>query len=139
MVEQNAAIEKLSAVSSGLSMFSTIDASTREGKLQTLAAIADAKPLNEYLDIPIALTNVVMQAVSVKDSGNDGEEVDAIRTLLITADGEAYAAVSQGLVSSLETIFGIMGHPSTWTEPLPVKVVEQRGRNGFRFMKIVLA
>jgi hypothetical protein len=64
---------------------------------------------------------------------------DVPRTILLTDDGTAYAAVSDAILGSLRDVFGIMGHPSEWTEPLPVKVVEKRGRSGFRFYKIELA
>lgn len=132
----NKAIDKIAHTATGVTLFSTIKDDTREGKLKTLAAISNAKPINEHLDTPLALENVIMQAVEID---NDGEAVDAVRTYLITADGEAYAAVSDGIVGSLRDIFGIMGEPSSWGEPLPVKVTEMRGKKGFRFMKIVLA
>ncbi len=137
-VNTNKAIAKIGAVADGTGLFSTIDGSTRQGKMETYAAISDAKPVNEHLDTPIALVNVIMQAVEITDTAT-GELVDAVRTYLIDSDGKAYAAVSDGIVGSLRDLFGILGSPTTWDEPLPIKVMEERGKSGRRYMKIVLA
>jgi hypothetical protein len=41
-------------------------------------------------------------------------------------------------MTSLQNITGILGHPSSWEEPLPVVVTEVKGRKGYRFMTIKL-
>jgi hypothetical protein len=136
----NKAVALIGSVSDGTGLFSTIDSSTRAGKLETIAAISNAKPVNEHLDTPIALVNVILQAVEINDDKNPDETVDAVRTYLIDSDGNAYSATSNGIVGSLKDIFGILGYPNTWDGvPLPVKVIEERGKSGRRYMKIVLA
>jgi hypothetical protein len=82
--------------------------------------------------------HVVAQAVTIVDD-RAGVATDAIRAILLDANGSAYAATSDGLMGSLRDVFGIMGQPDTWAEPLPIRVVEKRGRSGFRFYKIELA
>lgn len=135
----NTALTKISNLADGTGLWSSIDGSTRAGKLETIAAITNAKPVNEHLDTPIALVDVIVQAVEIADTAS-GELTDAVRTYLIAEDGTAYAATSNGILGSLRDIFGILGQPSTWDGvPLPVKVMEERGKSGRRYMKIVLA
>jgi hypothetical protein len=131
-------IERMAMLNAGTGIVSTLDGATREGKVATLNAVTNAEPINEHLGEVINLTHVVVQAVQIADE-KTGEVSDVPRTILLTDDGTAYAAVSDAILGSLRDVFGIMGHPSEWTEPLPVKVVEKRGRAGFRFYKIELA
>jgi len=36
-------------------------------------------------------------------------------------------------------LFGILGQPSEWAGPLPITVVEQKSRKGYRFFTIKIA
>jgi hypothetical protein len=131
------ALDKLAMLSNGSGIVSTIQGSDLESRKATLNAVTNATPVADKLGETINLVHCVFQAVSVAD--DKGELNETVRTILLDADGNAYSAVSDGLIGSLRDVFGIMGQPSTWPEPLPVKVVEKRGRSGFRFMKIELA
>ena len=134
----NRAVEQMQTLSSGVGIMSTVKGDTVESRKVTLNAVTNADPVSDHLDETIDLVHVVTQAVTIADD-KTGEERDVVRVILLSADGSAYAAVSDGLLGSLRDVFGIMGHPSTWAEPLPVKVVEKRGRSGYRFYKIELA
>jgi hypothetical protein len=131
------ALDKLAMLSSGSGIVSTITGTDVEARKATLNAVTNAEPIADHLGETINMVHAVFQAVSVADG--KGELNDTVRTVLLDADGNAYSAVSDGLIGSLRDVFGIMGQPATWPEPLPVKVVEKRGRSGFRFMKIELA
>jgi hypothetical protein len=132
------ALDKLAMLSSGSGIVSTIQGTDVEARKATLNAVTNAEPIADHLGETINMVHAVFQAVTVADD-KTGEVNDTVRTVLLDADGKAYAAISDGLIGSLRDVFGIMGQPSTWPEPLPVKVVEKRGRSGFRFMKIELA
>lgn len=131
-------IERMQSLSAGTGIVSTFQGDTIEERKATLNAVTNAEPIADNLDTVIQLAHVVTQSVTITDD-KSGEMHDAVRVILIDASGVSYAAVSEGLMGSLRDVFGIMGHPSTWPEPLPIKVVEKRGRSGFRFMKIELA
>ena len=124
----NKAQEVVTGFQSGTSnLYSSFNSEDRAGKLKLLSAITDAAPLNENLDKRIDLENIVLQATTLTDD-ETGEVSDVVRIILIDADGSAYAAISGGLLKSLQNITGIFGDPSTWSEPLPIKVTEVRSK-----------
>lgn len=136
------ALDKLAMLSSGSGIVTTIKGDDLASRKATLNAVTSAKSLAES-DIlgkgeVFNLTNCVFQAVTVTDD-NTGDQVDTVRTILLDDKGEAYYAISDGLVGSLRDFFGILGWPDTWPEPLPVQIVEERSRRGRRFMKLILA
>lgn len=53
------------------------------------------------------------------------------RIVIIDDEGRAYEAVSEGVFASLAFMFSLpgIGHPSTWSEPLPV-VIKQLSLDG---------
>ena len=120
-----------------LALYSTLNTSEKSGQLQLLTAISDAEALSDHVGEDIKLSHFVLQATTITD--DDGKESDAVRSILIDADGNAYAAVSDGMVKSLQNMVAILGHPSTWEEPTSIKVVEKKSRRGFRFMTISYA
>lgn len=131
----NRSMEAVAAMSAGASsIYSTIQADTPEGKIATLEAVTNAEPVGDHLEETILLRNVIVQATTLVDD-KEGER-DALRTILIAEDGTAFAAVSDGLFKALQNIFSIMGHPNTWADPLPIKVVEVKGRRGYKFFTV---
>lgn len=134
----NKAVAQIAALSSGVGIMSTYKTDDFNTKKEILNAVTNAKPIADFLNLPIGLVNVVAQVVTVTDAVT-GDPKDVVRTILIAADGEAYAATSDGIQGSLRDIFGILGEPSTWNEPLPVMVTENKGNGGRKFFKIVLA
>lgn len=120
------------------SIYSTIAGETREEKVQILEAVTNAEPVGDHLGEVIKLRHVIAQATQVEDA-NTKEMRDAVRTVIIDDEGKAYAAVSDGMLMALQNIFGIMGNPSTWAEPLPITVVEVKGRKGFKFFTVRIA
>jgi len=132
------AASKIDNLNAGaLGIFSTFPQTDRAGQVAVYAAITDAEPIGDHLGTLINLANVVAQVVEVADA--DGNLVSATRMILVDADGTAYAGLSEGLYRSLVNIFGLLGNPSTWAEPLPVTVVEAKSRKGYKFYTIKLA
>lgn len=101
------------------------------------AAQTKSAPLADNLNKEIALRNFIVQSVSLEDE-KTGEVNDAPRVTLIDEAGNAYHATSVGLMSALRNIIATLGEADTWPEAVPVRVVEQRGRSGYRFMTIEL-
>lgn len=133
----NNVIDRMASLNNGGGIISTFKGDTLDERKATLSAVTNSEPISDHLGETIQLAHVVTQAVTISDE-KTGEVTDAVRIILIDSSGGAYAAVSEGLFGSLRDVFGIMGHPSEWVEPLPVRVVEKKGRSGFRFMKLEL-
>ena len=111
-------------------------------KLKVFDAITNAERVDEHLGETINLRNVVIQPVSLPETNpNTGvvTEVTAVQVVLVDEDGTAYAGMSKGLFSSMERLFGILGQPSTWEGPVPIKVVQERTRRGFKVFTVRLA
>lgn len=120
-------------------LYSSFTGNTREGKLKVIAALTESVPVSEHLDEVINLKDFVAQAVQIQDDNDPDVMNDAVRCYLIDADGTSYSATSNGILGSIRDFIAILGEPSTWSEPLAVRVVEKRARSGRRFMQIVLA
>lgn len=132
------AAEKIDALASGAAtVFSTFTGDSQADRLRIYDAISTAEPIADHLGETIMLANAVAQLVEVADE--QGELQSAVRVILVDADGSAYAAISDGLYRAMVNLFGLLGSPSTWTDPVAVKVVEQRSRKGFRFYTIKTA
>lgn len=132
------ATDQIDSLRNGSGVFSTIVGTDFAAKVSTLNAMTNAVPLADHLGETINLTNVVVQATTIIDDVTH-EENEALRIVLIDKDGNSFAAISNGIFKSLQNIFGILGMPDQWTEPLPIVVTEMKGRRGFRFMTVRIA
>lgn len=120
-----------------VSVFSSIKGDDFATKARVLAATTNAVALNEHLGETILLKDVVVQAIEIADE-QTGEQNEAARVILLAEDGTSYSAVSEGIFKALTNMFGILGQPHTWPHALPVQVVEERSRKGFKFFTIKL-
>jgi hypothetical protein len=120
-------------------MFSTVDAKTMEGKAAVYNALNDATPLRDVVGETLSVKDIIVQRVEVET--DEGDVVEQPRTSLITSDGEAYSATSNGIFSAVKNILGIFGHPSTWESPLKVVVEEKATRRNamYRYLTLSLA
>lgn len=118
--------------------YSSITGTDMEARKAVYKAVSAAVPLGDNLGKTIHLKDVIVQPVT-SENEDTGEVEDYLRSTLIDADGTAYSAGSSGVASSLRNLFDVFGEPSTWAEPLAVKVVEKKGRKGFKFFSIELA
>jgi hypothetical protein len=136
-VTVNRSMQAVSALGAGVSnVYSTIVGDTPEDKVRILEAVTNAESLGDHLGETILLKDVVVQATTIE---NEGVERDALRSILIDAEGNAYSAISDGIFKALQNMFSILGNPNTWAEPLPIVAVEVKGRKGFKFMTIKVA
>lgn len=144
IVQASAAQATLDRLASGKSnIVTTFAVNDAEDKVKLYNAISDPEPIADHLNEVIPLTDVVFQAVAMETTNDDGEieNVNAIQTILLSADGKAYSAMSDWIRSAIERIFGVFGKPSEWSDPLSIKVVEKRSKKNaaFRFYDISLA
>jgi hypothetical protein len=108
-------------------MFTTLD--TTKNRAAIAAAMSDADyNLMEYFDknagATISMIGIMAQSVKLTDD-ETGEVTDAYRTVIFGNDGKTYAAVSEGVIGSLQNIFALYGFP---TPENPIKVVARRKR-----------
>ena len=120
-------------------IFSTVDAKTMEGKAAVYKALNDATPLRDVVGEALSVKDIIVQRVEVET--DEGDVVEQPRTSLITSDGAAYSATSNGVFSAVKNILGIFGHPSTWESPLKVVVEEKATRRNamYRYLTLSLA
>lgn len=113
-----------------------------DGSRKSAVAIYNAvnskgESLDDHKGEILEIVNVAAHPVNLVDE-NTGEVVNALRVVLIDKNGMNYDAVSQGIVSSLQKLFAIVGQPPYTAEPLRIKVVEQKTRKGFKTNTIEL-
>lgn len=128
----------LTNMGDGGKLVTSIDTSTREGSIKAFNASQDPERLDEHLNEEITIKDVIMQNVQVTDN-QTGEVTPAVRTILVTPEGKAYAATSIGIVNSLHQIFTLFGEPQTWSEPLTVKVMQKHSRTNSMYKFLTLA
>lgn len=113
------------------------DDGSRESKIAIYNAINNkGDSLDDHKGEVLEITDVAAHPVSLVDE-NTGEVVDALRMVVIDKEGKNYDAVSQGIASSFQKIFAIVG-PAPFNPPLKIKVVEQKTRKGFKTNTIEL-
>ena len=135
----NGLMASLDAMRSGGSMVvTTFEESNLETKLATFDAMTNAVAVSDHFGTAINLRNWVIQPVEMPVDDKDPSKGTALapRIILIDDDGSAYAAISSGILKSLENLVGVFGKPSGWPESIPVAVVEEKSRKGFRFMTL---
>lgn len=125
--------EDIAMLSSGKStVFSTFEGADHATKVATLNAMTNSEPISEHIGETIQLAHVIVQAVDMADD-KTGEISAQPRIILIDASGKAYHAISTGLFKSLENIFGVLGKPGEWPEPLPLVIDRIKGKQGHFF------
>lgn len=118
---------------------SIVDDGTLESKAIVFNAMNNTDyALRDYVGKVIEITNFVAHKIELTDE-RTGEVSNATRCVFIDKDGKTYGTVSSGINQSMVKLFGTVGFPNTWDKPLPIKVMEKKGRKGFRFLTIGLA
>lgn len=117
--------------------YSSLRASDQKERLELFDLVSAAEGLDDHLNTPLSLTDVVIQAVPVMDQ-ETGEVEERSRIVLITEDGKSYATTSRGVETALKNLFLLVGEP-TWEPPLELMAVKQQGRNGYKFTTLVRA
>lgn len=113
--------------------YSSLRPTDVESKKRIFMAVTNALSLSDNLGLEIPVVDVITQPV---ESLNDQGEIDEYtRTVLISEDGTAFAAGSDGILTALHTLLAVFGTPDTWAEPVVVKAVEKKGKK-YKFMSL---
>ena len=96
---------------------------------------APDRKLSEMANLEFALTGFYLHYITLEGKG-PGEVIEAVRSCLITDDGQVFAAVSEGVRKSIARLVAQHGLPP-WKTPVPVKVVLKRLDNGHNWLTIL--
>lgn len=106
---------------------------TRKSAIAIYNALNSAdESIADHIGEVLEVVNVVAYPVTLAED-ETGEIFDSLRTVLVTKDGKAYTAVSQGITNALARIFSIIGSPEcgAWEkEPVKMKIKQVKTRNG---------
>lgn len=112
------------------------DTSTMDGKMALYNAMQTADKVDEHLNEPLHVTNVIAQAIEV--TSQETGEINPSTRVVIHADEGDFAAASPTLAHAFGNLFAIFGTPDTWDKPLSLKVVEKKSRRGYKFFDLEL-
>lgn len=110
------------------------DTSTMDGKMALYNAMQTPDKVDDHLNEELDVTNVLAQAVEVMNN-ETGEMRQSTRVVVVAEQGN-YAATSPTLAHAFGNLFTVFGTPNTWAEPLKLKIVERKSRNGYKFFDI---
>lgn len=109
---------------------------TMAGKMALYNAMQTSDKVDEHLNEPLHVTNVLAQAVEV--ANQETGEINPSTRVVIHAEEGDFAATSPTLAHAFGNLFTIFGTPDTWDHPLVLKVVEKKSRRGFKFFDLEL-
>lgn len=103
--------------------YSSIKGDDIDAKMDVLNAVSNAEPIAQHLGEELLIRDIIIMNTTLTDKAT-GEVVEVQRTVVITEDGTAYAAMSGGIIRSLNNMIGVLGEPSTWPAPVATTIVE---------------
>lgn len=112
------------------------DTTTMDGKMALYNAMQTVDKVDEHLNEPLHVTNVLAQAIEVANK-ETGEIDSSIRVVIHSEEGD-FAAASPTLAHAFGNLFAIFGTPDKWAAPLVLKIVEKKSRRGYKFFDIEL-
>lgn len=112
------------------------DTTTTGGKMALYNAMQTSDRVDEHLNEPLHVTNVLAQAIEVANQ-ETGEINSSIRVVIHAEEGD-FAAASPTLAHAFGNLFSIFGTPDKWAAPLVLKIVEKKSRRGYKFFDIEL-
>lgn len=109
---------------------------TMDGKMALYNAMQTADKIDEHLNEPLHVTNVLAQAIEV--ANQETGEINPSTRVVVHAEEGDFAAASPTLAHAFGDLFAIFGTPDTWDHPLVLKVVEKKSRRGYKFFDLEL-
>lgn len=109
---------------------------TMDGKMALYNAVQTADKVDEHLNEPLHVTNVLAQAIEV--ANQETGEINSSTRVVIHAEEGDFAAASPTLAHAFSNLFAIFGTPDKWAAPLVLKVVEKKSRRGYKFFDLEL-
>ena len=93
--------------------------------------------LNDCVGQEIELKDIYVEERQIIDD-ETGETKNKFRTILFDASGQTYATGSYGIYNIVRKIVSIYGLPSTWENPIKVKVSKRPIGNGKQSLTLTL-
>lgn len=112
------------------------DTTTMDGKMALYAAMQTSDKVDEHLNEPLHVINVLAQAIEV--ANQETGEIDSSTRVVIHAEEGDFAAASPTLAHAFGNLFAIFGTPDKWAAPVVLKVVEKKSRRGYKFFDLEL-
>lgn len=112
------------------------DTTTMDGKMALYNAMQTSDRVDEHLNEPLHVTNVLAQAVEV--ANQETGEINSSTRVVIHAEEGDFAASSPTLAHAFGNLFAIFGTPDKWAAPIVLKVVEKKSRRGYKFFDLEL-
>lgn len=118
--------------------YCSIIAKTEEDKKMLFNALETCDVLlNDCVGEEIEIKDIFVEERDVVDD-ESGEVKNKFRTIIFGADGKTYATGSYGIYNVIRKIIGIYGLPTTWENPLKVKVAKRPVGNGKTSLTLTL-
>ena len=105
-------------------------------KVKAYVSFEDVDKVDEHLNEPLHVTNVLAQAIEV--ANQETGEINSSTRVVIHAEEGDFAAASPTLAHAFGNLFSIFGTPDKWAAPLVIKIVEKKSRRGYKFFDIEL-
>ena len=119
-------------------MYCSIVVDTEESKKQLFNALESCDALlNDCVGQEIELKDIYVEERTIIDD-ETGETKYKFRTILFDASGQTYATGSYGIYNIVRKIVSIYGLPSTWENPIKVKVSKRPIGNGKQSLTLTL-
>lgn len=112
------------------------DISSMDGKMALYNAMQTSDKIDDHLNEPLHVTNVLAQAIEV--ANQETGEINTSTRVVVHAEEGDFAAASPALAHAFGNLFAIFGTPDTWSSPLALKVVEKKSRRGYKFFDLEL-
>lgn len=119
-------------------IYCSIVAETEESKKQLFNALETCDALlNDCVGQEIEIKDIYVEEREVADE-ETGEVRPKYRTILFDANGQTYATGSYGIFNIVKKIVSIYGLPTSWENPIKVKVSKRPIGNGKQSLTLTL-
>ena len=118
----------------GSRFITSINMDTAEGAIDAYNALSDAEDIRDHLGETLEVVDFAAEPTEIEDE--NGEVVNAIRTVLITKDGTALQSCSDQLVRSLNRLFVMLGTPDKWKTPVKLVITDELSSKKRHFFKV---
>ena len=119
-------------------IYCSIVAETEESKKQLFNALETCDALlNDCVGQEIEIKDIYVEEREITDE-ETGEVKPKYRAILFDANGQTYATGSYGIFNIVKKIVSIYGLPTSWENPVKVKVSKRPIGNGKQSLTLTL-
>lgn len=119
-------------------IYCSIVAESEESKKQLFNALETCDALlNDCVGQEISIKDIYVEEREITDE-ETGEVRPKYRTILFDENGQTYATGSYGIFNIVKKIVSIYGLPTTWENPIKVKVSKRPIGNGKQSLTLTL-